>query len=93
MSKKLKDLFVNLVFDEITGGGEVTSIIYNSVSKGLLLQLSMEDVQESYLILSAAEKIKENLEIKSAEIFPKYPDSLWPYADFIPALSGGNQLF
>ena len=73
MSKKLKDLFVNLVFDEITGGGEVTSIIYNSVSKGLLLQLSMEDVPESSLILSAAEKIKENLEIKSAEIFPKYP--------------------
>ena len=61
MSKKLKDLFVNLVFDEITGGGEVTSIIYNSVSKGLLLQLSMEDVPESSLILSAAEKIKENL--------------------------------
>ncbi len=77
MSKKLKDLFVNLVFDEITGGGEVTSIIYNSVSKGLLLQLSMEDVPESSLILSAAEKIKENLEIKSAEIFPKYPSVLF----------------
>ncbi|MBD5104101.1 MAG: PolC-type DNA polymerase III [Ruminococcaceae bacterium] len=77
MSKKLSDLFENIKFNETVGGGEVLSIIYNSVSRGLLLQLSMEDVPDSSEILSAADKIKASLDIKSAEIFPKYPSVLF----------------
>ena len=77
MSKKLKDLFLSVRFDDTVGEGEVLSVVYNSLSKGLLIQLSMDDVPDSASVLSAAERIKESLGIKSAEIFPKYPSVLF----------------
>ena len=77
MSKKLSDLFDNIEFEGLVGSGEVLSVIYNSLSKTMLLQLSMEDVPEAAQILSAAEKIKAELELKGVEIYPKYPSVLF----------------
>ena len=82
MSKKLNDLFENLEFEALVGNGEVLSVIYNSISKRMLLNISMDDVPDSSHILSAAEKIKKALDINAVEIYPKYPSVLFS-ADMI----------
>ncbi|MCH5199443.1 MAG: PolC-type DNA polymerase III [Oscillospiraceae bacterium] len=82
MSKKLTDLFENIEFEALVGNGEVLSVIYNSISKIMLLNLSMEDVPDSSHVLSAAEKIKKALQINAVEIYPKYPSVLFS-ADMI----------
>ena len=53
MSKKLRDLFENIEFEALVGNGEVLSVIYNSISKKVLLNLSMEYVPDSDHVLSA----------------------------------------
>ena len=83
MSKKLSDLFENIEFEALVGNGKVLSVIYNSISKKLLLNISMEDVPDSVHVLSAGEKIKNALNINAAEIYPKYPSALFS-ADMIP---------
>lgn len=82
MSKKLNELFENIEFEALVCNGEVLSVIYNSISKKMLLNLSMEDVPDSSHILSAAEKIKKALHINAVEIYPKYPSVLFS-ADMI----------
>lgn len=77
MSKRLCDLFNECEFDEIVGSGEVCSVIFNKLSKSMLIQLSMEDVPEAEKVLAAADIIKNNLGLSSAEIFPKYPSVLF----------------
>lgn len=77
MSKKLFDLFNECEFDETVGSGEVCSVIFNKLSKTMLIQLSMEDVPDSDKILAAAETAKNALGINSAEIYPKYPSVLF----------------
>lgn len=77
MSKNFFDLTDNRELDEIVGNGEVCSIIYNELSKTMLIQLEMEEVPESGAILSAAEDLKNRLDIKSVEIYPKYPSVLF----------------
>lgn len=77
MSKKLCDLFEGCEFDGSVGGGEVCSVIFNRLSGSVLIQLSLDDVPEAEKILAAAETIKNNLDINSAEIFPKYPSVLF----------------
>ena len=77
MSKKLGELFKDIEFETLVGSGEVLSVIYNSISKKLLLNLSMEDVPESAHVLSAAEKIKNVLNVNTVEIYPKYPSVLF----------------
>lgn len=77
MSKKLVDLFNECEFDENVGNGEVCSVIFNKLSRSMLIQLSMEDVPDAEKILAAAETIKNNLGLSSAEIFPKYPSVLF----------------
>lgn len=77
MSKKLVDLFENSDFGKEVGNGEVCSIIYNKKGNSMLIQLSMEDVPESKEIFEAADKIKEQLSLMSAEIYPKYPSVLF----------------
>ena len=82
MSKKLNELFENTEFEALVGNGEVLSVIYNSISKKMLLNISMEDVPDSSHVLSAAEKIKSALHINAVEIYPKYPSVLFS-ADMI----------
>ena len=82
MSRKLNELFENIEFEALVGNGEVLSLIYNSISKKMLLNLSMEDVPESSHVLSAAEKIRNALDINAVEIYPKYPSVLFS-ADMI----------
>ena len=82
MSKKLNELFENTEFEALVGNGEVLSVIYNSISKKMLLNLSMEDVPDSSHVLSAAEKIRKALDINTVEIYPKYPSVLFS-ADMI----------
>lgn len=77
MSKKLCDLFENTAFGEMVGNGEICSVIYNKKSNSMLIQLSMDDVPEAEEILAAAEIIKEQLFLKSAEIYPKYSSVLF----------------
>ena len=82
MSKKLCDLFENIEFEALVGNGEVLSVIYNSLSKKILLNLFMEDVPDSVHVLTAAEKIKNALDVNAVEIYPKYPSVLFS-ADMI----------
>ena len=82
MSKKLNELFENTEFEALVGNGEVLSVIYNTISKKMLLNLSMEDVPDSSHVLSAAEKIRKALDINTVEIYPKYPSVLFS-ADMI----------
>lgn len=77
MSKKLCDLFDGDLFSEDIKNGEICSIIYNKKSKSMLIQLSMTEVPLSESVFSAAEKIKEQLALNSAEIYPKYPSVLF----------------
>lgn len=77
MSKKLCELFKQNDFDDIIGKGEVLSIIYNKISRSILIQISMDDIPQAEQILSAAEYIKNQLDISSVEIFPKYPSVLF----------------
>ena len=77
MSKKLFDLFENAEFGKIVGNGEISSVIYNKRGNSMMIQLSMEDVPESKEIFDAAEIIKKQLGLMSAEIFPKYPSVLF----------------
>ena len=82
MSKKLNELFENVEFEALVGNGEVLSVIYNSLSKKILLNLSMEDVPDSVHVLTAAERIKNALDVNAVEIYPKYPSVLFS-ADMI----------
>ncbi|MDE7280168.1 MAG: hypothetical protein K2N36_00305 [Ruminiclostridium sp.] len=77
MAKKLFDLFENTEFGKIVGNGEVCSLIYNKKGNSMLIQLSMEDVPDSKDIFDAADIIKNQLALMSAEIYPKYPSVLF----------------
>lgn len=84
MSRKLNDLFENKInFESTVGNGEVLSIVYNKISKSLMLQLKMDFVANVSDIFNAAELIKNELHINSTEIFPKYSPVLFS-ADAIP---------
>lgn len=76
-SKKLCELFDNIEFKGLVGNGEVLSMIYQSITKVLLLNIAMEDIPQSEEILKAADQIKEKLCINSVEIYPKYPSALF----------------
>ena len=72
MSVKLKELIENIEFNEIVGNGEVASIIHNEKENSLLLQLKMSEIPDADDILNADEKIRQELSLSNAEIYPMY---------------------
>ena len=80
MSTKIKDLFKDIEFDEIVGNGIVLSVLHNinrETEHSLLFQLELDTIPQIEAIFDANEKIKNELEIDSAEIYPKYPSELF----------------
>ena len=83
MSTKLKELFKNCQFDETVGNGIVLSVLHNEEKRSLVFQVEMNTVPDVETILNANEEIKKELELSSAEIYPKYPTELFS-AEQIP---------
>lgn len=77
MSAELKRFFNNINFNENIANRKLVSVFHDSRENKFILQLESDELIGGEIISEAAEAIRNCLEVKDVNIYPKYPEALF----------------